>query len=62
MAACLNGPFDLTGNSRTSPEEMMRSWTQVAGYFAVTTLFTGGLIGLMLLLFRNRWTLSWREA
>jgi ABC-type transport system involved in multi-copper enzyme maturation permease subunit len=62
MAACLNVPFDLTGNSRTSPEEMMRSWTQVAGYFAVTTLFTGGLIGLMLLLFRNRWTLSWREA
>jgi len=62
MAACLNVPFDLTGNSRTLPEEIMRSWTQVAGYFAVTTLFTGGLIGLMLLLFRNRWTVSWREA
>jgi hypothetical protein len=62
MIACLSVPFDLTGNSRRMPDEVMRDWLQVAGYFAATILFTGGLIGLMLALFRNRWTLSWREA
>lgn len=60
MVACLNVPFDLTGNSRQLPEQVWRSWLQVAGYFVFTSLFTGGLIGLMLALFRNRWTLSWR--
>lgn len=62
MVACINVPFDLTGNTRALPDVVLRSWLQVAGYFAATTVFTGGLIGLMLGLFRNRWTLSWREA
>lgn len=62
MVACISVPFDLTGNSRELPDVIVRNWLQVGGYFAVTTAFTGGLIGLMLVLFRNRWTLSWRES
>lgn len=62
MVACISVPFDLTGNSREMPEVITRNWLQVGGYFAATTAFTGGLIGLMLALFRNRWTLSWRES
>ena len=60
MIACLSVPFDLTGNSRQSSEEIPLLWAQVAGYFAVTTLIASGMIGLMLALFRNRWTVSWR--
>lgn len=62
MVACISVPFDLTGNSREMPEVIIRNWLQVGGYFTATTAFTGGLIGLMLILFRNRWTLSWRES
>ena len=61
MIACLSVPFDLTGNSRRAPEEIPLLWAQVAGYFAVTTLISSGMIGLMLALFRNRWTVSWRD-
>jgi ABC-type transport system involved in multi-copper enzyme maturation permease subunit len=60
MIACLSVPFDLTGNSRQSPEEIPLLWAHVGGYFAVTTLIASGMIGLMLALFRNRWTVSWR--
>lgn len=60
MIACLSVPFDLTGNSRQSPEEIPLMWAHVGGYFAVTTLIASSMIGLMLALFRNRWTVSWR--
>ncbi|MBN8603583.1 MAG: ABC transporter permease subunit [Planctomycetes bacterium] len=62
MVACISVPFDLAGKSSPMVDELMRDWMQVFGYYVTTFLLTTGLIGLMLALFRNRWTLSWREA
>lgn len=60
MIACLSVPMDLSNIRMIESTTITRQWLQVAGYFAVTILATCGLVGAMLLLFRNRWTLSWR--
>lgn len=60
MIACLSVPMDLSNIRVIESTAITRQWLQVAGYFAVTILATCGLVGAMLLLFRNRWTLSWR--
>jgi hypothetical protein len=52
--------MDLGGIDVMLGSNIARQWWQVAGYAVATILATSGLVGSMLLLFRNRWTLSWR--
>jgi ABC-type transport system involved in multi-copper enzyme maturation permease subunit len=60
LVACLSVPMDLGGIDVMLGSNIARQWWQVAGYAVATILATSGLVGSMLLLFRNRWTLSWR--